>query len=228
MEHMVSQFERLWCSDRLVYKPIVEDDESKDIVVKLWSDPVTDGLSNPGIRVPNTKAMTDKLVGDFVKDCTLALIVCLPAEEGDENEKEEVSKDGEGEAAGDKKSKSSPARYQSKAPKPGKPVGGIMLTKPSKVRSSSIGLSIFPEYQGKGYGRECINFVVDWGFRWGDCHRITIGTVSFNERATHLYKDMGFVQEARRRHTVFMDFQWFDMIDYSMLVDEWKALRGVK
>ena len=92
-------------------------------------------------------------------------------------------------------------------------------------RSGTIGLSIAKGFQNKGYGREAINWITDWGFRHAGLHTVRIDTYSFNERAAYLYKDIGFTLDGRKRDVVPFDRKWYDALLFSMTEDEWEALR---
>ncbi|KAH0441155.1 gnat family protein [Colletotrichum camelliae] len=95
-------------------------------------------------------------------------------------------------------------------------------------RSTTIGISLAAEYQNQGYGREAINWALDWAFRFGAYHSVRIATSSFNERAQSLYMKLGFVEEGQDREALWFDRKWHDVIRYSMFEQEWEALRGLK
>lgn len=88
-------------------------------------------------------------------------------------------------------------------------------------------LAFSAEHQNKGYGREALNWAIDYGFRWAHLHRLAIGCFSYNERAAHLYESLGFKLEGRMRECFFADGHWFDLIEFSMLESDWKKLRGI-
>ncbi|RBR14527.1 uncharacterized protein FIESC28_07656 [Fusarium coffeatum] len=94
-------------------------------------------------------------------------------------------------------------------------------------RNAEIGITILKEHQGKGYGREAINWMLDWGFKHAGLHTIGITTASYNPRAVHLYESMGFVLEGRRRQTIWQNRGWHDLIELGMTEKEWEALRGL-
>lgn len=94
-------------------------------------------------------------------------------------------------------------------------------------RNAEIGITILKEHQGKGYGREAINWMLDWGFKHAGLHTIGITTASYNPRAVHLYESMGFVVEGRRRQTIWQNRGWHDLIELGMTEKEWEALRGL-
>ena len=81
-------------------------------------------------------------------------------------------------------------------------------------------------HQKKGYGSEAINWALDWGFKQAGLHRIGIDAFSYNHGATQLYERLGFVFEGRKRELLWFNGGWHDWISYSMLVDEWRELRG--
>ena len=205
MDSMVTKFEQLWRSERLVYKGVSETEECKSLLHRVMSDPVIDGLSTLSPPKPLTRKDSDKCVSNMIESSHIMLLICMP-KVYDEDPDKGVS--------------------QRAVPTSGEPIGYIQLSK-TRNRSGQIGLSLLPAYQGKGYGRESINQVLDWGFRWADLHRISIGTVSFNERAVHLHKSIGFVEEGRAREAVYKDLEWYDLVDFGMLLREWKTLRGL-
>lgn len=54
-----------------------------------------------------------------------------------------------------------------------------------------IGLAIpDPKLRGKGYGREVLNWVLEYAFLQLNLHRVEIGVFDFNENAYGLYKSM--------------------------------------
>ncbi|KAK2669370.1 hypothetical protein RAB80_014896 [Fusarium oxysporum f. sp. vasinfectum] len=94
-------------------------------------------------------------------------------------------------------------------------------------RTAEIGISLIKEHQGKGYGREAINWMVDWGFRHAGLHTIGITTTNYNPRGVYLYENIGFRLEGRRRDTIWMNRKWYDLIEFGMTEDEWESLRGL-
>jgi RimJ/RimL family protein N-acetyltransferase len=79
------------------------------------------------------------------------------------------------------------------------------------------------EQRGKGYGRETITLLLQFGFHELNLHRIFLSVFSYNTNAIGLYESMGFIKEAVYRQHVRRDGQWHDMYIYGMLVHEWEA-----
>lgn len=92
-------------------------------------------------------------------------------------------------------------------------------------RNADVGMALADAHQGKGYGREALNWIIDWGFRHANLHRVNISTISYNERAISLYKKLGFKEEGRRREYVLFDRKWYDLVDLGMLEQEWEEMR---
>ncbi|KAF2993211.1 hypothetical protein E8E13_000483 [Curvularia kusanoi] len=115
----------------------------------------------------------------------------------------------------------------------GTAIGEIHLSLPSTPamahhRSTSIGLTILPGYQGRGYGREAIEWALDYAFRRAGLHRVEIRAFGWNEGATRLYERMGFVREGTERKAYWHEGRWWDGVSLGMLEDEWWARRRAK
>ncbi|KAF7550428.1 hypothetical protein G7046_g8020 [Stylonectria norvegica] len=193
-------------SDRLIYRAVENNEDDRNFIHNhIDSDPVNTALSDPAMIQPRGTKRAEWLADGLTK-ATMAVMVCLPS--------------------GDATDQGS----NTKAPTT---VGFIVLGwggKPAdKVhhRNISIGISLAAPYQGHGYGAEAVNWAVDWAFRFGGYHRVAMNTVSFNERACHLYRRLGFVEEGRIREAHWHDRKWYDTINFGMLESEWEALRGL-
>jgi RimJ/RimL family protein N-acetyltransferase len=79
-----------------------------------------------------------------------------------------------------------------------------------------------PEYRkGGGYGTEALRLMCRYGFNVMRLHQITLWVVADNERARHVYRKVGFVEEGRHREGFLgMDGKRYDMILMSMLKGE--------
>ena len=221
MDAMIAKFERQWRSERLIYRPIEDTDECKDFLYKVMADPVLAGLSNPNAPRPCRKSEMKNMVEQMTKDSIVSLMVFIDPTHADAPATAPDDKKTEGQGQGDGAAKDAP-------PQAVGPIGFLDLTcrGPWKT-SASTGICFLNGHQNKGYGREAITFLLDYGFRWANLHRISIGTASFNERALHLYRSLGFFEEGRKREMFYMDLGWHDLVEFSMIVHEWKALQGI-
>ncbi|USP78983.1 hypothetical protein yc1106_06257 [Curvularia clavata] len=90
-------------------------------------------------------------------------------------------------------------------------------------RTMDFAIDILPEYQGRGYGSEAINWALDLGFRRAGLHSIRLKAFGWNTGAIRLYERLGFVMEGRERDAVWYEGQWYDTVTMGMLEDEWRA-----
>jgi RimJ/RimL family protein N-acetyltransferase len=95
-------------------------------------------------------------------------------------------------------------------------IGGHGMSQPN-VLDGMIAIRVLEEYTGKGYGSEAINWAVDWSFRFGNFHRISMGCFTYNLRAVKLYEKLDFVVEGRIRQSRYFDREWHDEIRLGML-----------
>ncbi|MEO6845644.1 MAG: GNAT family protein [Chthoniobacterales bacterium] len=73
---------------------------------------------------------------------------------------------------------------------------------------------------GKGYGLEAVTLMVDYGFQKLGLHRIYCGTFAGNKGMSCVAKKLGFVEEGRRRDSVFKEGKYQDVIEYGLLAGE--------
>ncbi|KAI1295166.1 acyl-CoA N-acyltransferase [Xylaria venustula] len=108
------------------------------------------------------------------------------------------------------------------------PIGVISIRNlPQYQRRATLGIRIAPEYQNKGYGSEVINWAMDWSFKWGGLHSLTLGASLYNERAVAVYRKAGFRQEGVSKEAVYRNRKWWDTVQMAILEHEWEALRGI-
>jgi RimJ/RimL family protein N-acetyltransferase len=94
-------------------------------------------------------------------------------------------------------------------------------------RSAHMGIVLAKPYQNKGYGREAINWMLDWAFKHAGLHTVCMIAASFNQRGIHLYQDIGFRLEGRRKEVCYFNRGWYDELDFGMTEHEWEKLRGL-
>ncbi|KAL4728076.1 hypothetical protein ACLX1H_004796 [Fusarium chlamydosporum] len=199
MDYTTDEIVNAYQSERLEYiKAVQSDINLQDVALEILQDPVIQALTAPTILHPKGQNECESYLKS-VCDSLLGVAICL--------------RDG-----------------NDKTPR----IIGIMCIgwggiSPSVAhhRNAEIGISLRKEYQGKGYGREAINWMLDWGFRHAGLHTIGLTTASFNPRAVHLYQSMGFTLEGRRRGTIWQNRGWHDLIEFGMTEKEWETLRGL-
>lgn len=76
---------------------------------------------------------------------------------------------------------------------------------------------------GRGFGSRFLAGVIDWTFRVTAAHRLWLNVVDDNDRACHVYRALGFVEEGRKREAFLKpDGRRRDMVMMSILRREWR------
>jgi RimJ/RimL family protein N-acetyltransferase len=79
--------------------------------------------------------------------------------------------------------------------------------------TAEVGIGIGDRsYWGKGYGREAMALLVDYGFRLQNLRKIWLETHASNERAIRSYRAVGFVEEGRQREHVWANGNYDDIV----------------
>ncbi|MBP3708035.1 MAG: GNAT family N-acetyltransferase [Clostridia bacterium] len=100
---------------------------------------------------------------------------------------------------------------------------GIMNVN-QKDRCGEVGIFIGgEENRSKGYGTETLKLLLDFGFNYQNLNNITLGVMSFNERAINCYKKIGFKEIGRRRECYFLNGKYYDEIYMDILAREFKG-----
>lgn len=90
-------------------------------------------------------------------------------------------------------------------------------------RSGSMRVSINrKEDFNKGYGSEAIILALNYVFGMLNLHRVELEAFLFNERAIHVYEQIGFKREGIKRDGWFYNHKYYDMVTMSILEDEFR------
>jgi RimJ/RimL family protein N-acetyltransferase len=106
-------------------------------------------------------------------------------------------------------------------------LGGISFFRILAVeRHAELGLVIGRKSEwGKGYAREAMKLMVDYGFEQLNFNMIYLSVLAGHERAHRIYVGLGFREEGRLRQRIYRDGQYHDLISLSLLRSEWQANR---
>ncbi|RDW61325.1 hypothetical protein BP5796_11217 [Coleophoma crateriformis] len=191
-------------SARLTYRAVESTDEA--FIHSLNLNPIDSANANSCLLKPASQKWSAKMHKYISENALLGVIICLKSEETPEtSEKEKEGEDGK--------------------KKELVPIGQVHLShsKFGEVhRGADIGIDIKTEYQGKGYGSEAINWILNWAFQSGGVHRVGIDAFEYNERACRLYEKLGFTRDGRLREAMWFDGRWWDSLEFSMLEQEWR------
>lgn len=84
------------------------------------------------------------------------------------------------------------------------------------------------ENQGKGYGTQAINLIMDYAFGYLNYNRISIGVVGFNIYALSFYKKVGFIQEGIQEQGYYYNYKYYDFIMMRILKNEFITMHDIK
>jgi ribosomal-protein-alanine N-acetyltransferase len=102
-----------------------------------------------------------------------------------------------------------------------RPIGSISVGD-ADWRRPELGYWLVPEVHGNGYGKESVSLVIDYVFRVYDHPAVGAGAFDFNDASRGLLESLGFIEEGRTRKDRFIDGEYRDMIQYSLLRQEWR------
>lgn len=76
-------------------------------------------------------------------------------------------------------------------------------------------------YWRKGFGREAMNLLLNYGFMELNLHHIWGSVMGSNERALLFYKSLGFKEEGWLREHLWRHGRWYDVISVGLLASEY-------
>ncbi len=74
----------------------------------------------------------------------------------------------------------------------------------------------------KGYGTQALGLLLRYAFDELNLFRVTAVVPAYNNCATRLFQKFGFMEEARRRKVLFLDGEFWDVIGFGLLNEEWR------
>ncbi|CAM1505906.1 Fc.00g115430.m01.CDS01 [Cosmosporella sp. VM-42] len=230
MDYNTDEIVNAYQSARLRYIRVDESDKHfKAFVPQIEQDPVIQVQAAPTMMKPKGKKDFDSYVESIARSL-LGVAICLLPEE--QRKRQELA--GTVNQRKTEESKETPKSDAEEEEKNPTIIGIVVLgwggIDPSVAhhRNASIGISLAKPYQNKGYGREAINWMLDWAFKHAGLHSVAICVASYNPRGIHLYQDIGFVLEGRRREIIWCNRGWHDELEFGMTEKEWEILRGLK
>jgi RimJ/RimL family protein N-acetyltransferase len=105
-----------------------------------------------------------------------------------------------------------------------RPIGRCLLFGLNKTdRATEAGVFIGEkDCWGKGYGTEAMRLLLDYAFNLLNLHSVMLGVFSFNDRAIHSYRSLGFQEIGRRRQARIIGPKTYDVILMDLLAEEFE------
>jgi RimJ/RimL family protein N-acetyltransferase len=81
------------------------------------------------------------------------------------------------------------------------------------------------DFRGKGYGRDSLNLILNYAFSELCLRRVSLTVLDYNTRAIQAYERVGFQREGAHRQAVHRSDQYYDLLLYGILREEWLRLQ---
>jgi putative acetyltransferase len=97
----------------------------------------------------------------------------------------------------------------------GDPIGNIGLhrnTRPRRIHTAGLGMSVRDAWQGRGVGSALMAAVLDVADRWWQVRRVHLEVFADNAPAIALYRKFGFEVEGTLRQDAFRDGEYVDSL----------------
>ena len=105
----------------------------------------------------------------------------------------------------------------------------LLMNLKSRNRNSELGIVIGDRaYWGRGYGRDAVKLLLNYGFHYIGLHRIEAFPNERNLRSIGCLKACGFLEEGRARKVLWLAGEWVDVVQLSILSEEWEATNVAK
>ncbi|TWT16013.1 GNAT family N-acetyltransferase [Planomicrobium sp. CPCC 101079] len=83
-----------------------------------------------------------------------------------------------------------------------------------------ISIALGTDYQGKGYGTEAMQILLNYAWNELNLHRVQLTVFEYNKPAIAMYEKLGFQKEGVYREFLQRDGKRFDMYLYGLLTSE--------
>jgi RimJ/RimL family protein N-acetyltransferase len=90
------------------------------------------------------------------------------------------------------------------------------------IREWEVGWAVHPDEWGKGYATEAARYVLDWGFKHLNIHRIVAFCHTSNSASVRVMQKLGMHQDGMLRQTRWLHGEWWDEYIYAILEKDWE------
>lgn len=104
-------------------------------------------------------------------------------------------------------------------------IGFVQFSNVKPCGCAEWGFYINPLLIGKGYGSLFGSLVLDYAFSDLNLHKVYGQTLASNTSSIRFHQKMGFVQEGTLRQHCLLDNQYYDLLCFGLLSDEWYLKR---
>jgi len=94
-----------------------------------------------------------------------------------------------------------------------------------RSRSVELAYWLHPEYHEQGYGSDAAARMVQYAFEDWNMRRVSARLGSFNEASVSLLESLGFTHEGTLRQAAWDQGEYYDMLCYGLLREEWEPTK---
>ncbi len=85
---------------------------------------------------------------------------------------------------------------------------------------AGIGISVDKDWRDKGVGTALMQRAVEWGRQSSVITRLELEVNTDNQRAVHVYRKVGFIEEGVKHHALFKDGRYLDNYLMALLLEK--------
>jgi RimJ/RimL family protein N-acetyltransferase len=90
-------------------------------------------------------------------------------------------------------------------------------------RSAHIGISLRPDYQGRGLGADAVRVLCRYGFALRGLHRLSLETLADNQAMIAVATRLGFIREGVARGSSWVNGEFLDDVSFGLLAEEFRV-----
>ena len=103
---------------------------------------------------------------------------------------------------------------------------GIVTTIIKHHCKAEIGYGLGIDHRGQGYATEAASALMNYGFSKLRLHRVQAISSSGNPASIRVIERLGMKLEGRLREANIRDGEWYDLLYYGLLENEWRTNKG--
>jgi RimJ/RimL family protein N-acetyltransferase len=88
-----------------------------------------------------------------------------------------------------------------------------------------LNIVIKKDFRNKGYGREVLTEMINYGFKILNFHRLEAEVYEYNKASIMLVENLGFAVEGKLREAKYNNGKYYNIIRYGLLKNEWQKIK---
>jgi RimJ/RimL family protein N-acetyltransferase len=92
-------------------------------------------------------------------------------------------------------------------------------------RKAELNIVIKKDFRNKGYGREVLTEMINYGFKILNFHRLEAEVYEYNKASIMLVENLGFAVEGKLREAKYNNGKYYNIIRYGLLKNEWQKIK---